>query len=159
MTQLQLGDELKDVVTGKTGVAVSKEYSINGCVRFGLCLESASTDTPKYYYADADALEVVTKQKVKARLDRDKHVIDFGDYVECLISGYKGIVTGRTEYLFRCDRISVQGKYTKEHKADEAYEIDAKVLRILKKNAAKLEKKTSEPQKLAGCSTASRKEV
>jgi hypothetical protein len=58
---IELGQEVKDKVTGFTGIAISKVIYLNGCVQF--CVKPRKTkkdgDMPDGHYIDVEQLEVV----------------------------------------------------------------------------------------------------
>ncbi len=52
-------------------------------------------------------------------------MFNLGDRVKDRISGLKGIVIGRTQWLFGCERITVQPETEKDNKPAESFCIDA----------------------------------
>jgi hypothetical protein len=69
-----------------------------------------------------------------------KFIIELGSEVESNISGFHGIVTGRTEYLNGCNRYIVQPKVKKDDmKLPDSYWFDEMELIVI--SPPKLEKK------------------
>lgn len=150
--QIELGDEVQDVITKRKGTVVSMRHSIWRCrqpVVYFQDFQGKGQDRTVCY--DAGQLKLLKSGVIKPNKDTsDMPVIEFGDEVEDLISGYKGICVAREEFLFRCDRIQVQPRLKAgDNKLDEGFEMDCQSVKIIKKNVVKKEK-TSEPQKTAG---------
>jgi len=63
---VKIGDKVKDIVTGFTGIAVAKTEWLNGCSRFGVqsdvLKDGMPTDTQWF---DAPQLELVEADKVR----------------------------------------------------------------------------------------------
>lgn len=66
-------------------------------------------------------------------------MINLGDEVRDIISGFQGIATARHTYLQGCDRISVQPPIDKEGKLPEAESFDEPQLEAVKAKKAKRE--------------------
>ncbi|RJQ58023.1 MAG: hypothetical protein C4530_11460 [Desulfobacteraceae bacterium] len=70
MIRIQLGDEVKDRVTGYKGIAVAHTRYLQGCDRFSV---QASVDkdgkVPDWQSFDAPQLDVVKSGKVKSQFD------------------------------------------------------------------------------------------
>lgn len=66
---INLGDKVKDKVTGFTGVAVSKVEYLNGCIQFCVTpkIKSKENKMPDGVYIDQQQLEVVGKKTVVKR--------------------------------------------------------------------------------------------
>ena len=68
---IELGQKVKDIVTGFTGIATSKVEFLNGCIQFHVIPKMAtpkkgeSPKFPKGEYIDVEQLELVGKSKVK----------------------------------------------------------------------------------------------
>ena len=61
--------------------------------------------------------------------------INLGDRVQDKITGIKGIVVARTEWLFGCVRITLQPEKSKEGKPADNYTIDEPQAKIITKKA------------------------
>lgn len=58
--EIQLGNRVKDIVTGFTGIASSKIEYLNGCVQFGVKPKvEKDGKMPEIYYIDVQQLEFV----------------------------------------------------------------------------------------------------
>lgn len=64
--QIELGDAVKDLISGFQGVAVAKTEWLNGCIRWTLQPESMSKDgaSKATETFDAQQLDVIKKHKV-----------------------------------------------------------------------------------------------
>ncbi|HAM56249.1 MAG TPA: hypothetical protein DCQ64_12950 [Candidatus Rokubacteria bacterium] len=67
--------------------------------------------------------------------DRGGHMIQLGDRVRDNITGFEGVATGRTEYLYGCVRICIEPSALQEGKPIEAIWFDEQ--RLDKASAAK----------------------
>lgn len=60
MKSIELGNKVKCMVTGFTGIAVSKVYYINGCIQYGVKGNvKKDGDMPSTEYIDEQQIEVV----------------------------------------------------------------------------------------------------
>lgn len=62
---------------------------------------------------------------------------ELGDEVECKVTGFKGIVTGVSQWLTGCDKVSVQAPIQKDGKYGESFWIDKAAVTILKRGKVK----------------------
>jgi hypothetical protein len=60
-------------------------------------------------------------------------MLNFGDEVEDIASGFRGIVTSRSEFMSGCTRYGVQPKVTKEGTLPQTEGFDENQLRVIKK--------------------------
>jgi len=59
-------------------------------------------------------------------------MIKIGETVKDIVTGFKGVVTSRTEYLYGCTRLGVQPKADKDGKMPEAQWFDEPALTKVK---------------------------
>ena len=64
-------------------------------------------------------------------------MINLGDEVIDTVSGFKGIVVSRTEFLHGCYRIGVQPKMKKDGKLEESRGFDEPQLKLVKPKKVK----------------------
>lgn len=64
-------------------------------------------------------------------------MINLGDEVICKVTGFKGIVTAKTDYIHGCTRLSVQPKVSKDGKLPEMQAFDEPQLKVLNKAIVK----------------------
>lgn len=65
MTQINLGDKVRDKTSGFTGIATSKTEFLNGCIQFGVQGKSFKNHLPDAVAIDQQSLELVNKPKAK----------------------------------------------------------------------------------------------
>jgi hypothetical protein len=66
---INLGDKVKDVVTGLTGIAVAKTHYLQGCARFAVQPQDLKDGRPvEVYWVDEPQLEVVEAGVVKPKI-------------------------------------------------------------------------------------------
>lgn len=110
--EARLGDQVRDRVSGFTGVVTVLHRFLQGCDRMsvqppadeeGKLIEVESFDAPD--------LEVTKEQFVSYHGQRDKSYtgeVELADKVRDRVSGFEGIATARHISLNGCDLISVQ---------------------------------------------------
>lgn len=62
MSDVELGDKVRDVVSGLIGIAVSEIRYMNGCLQYGVQSEYKDGKMPQTEYIDAGQLVQVKKQ-------------------------------------------------------------------------------------------------
>lgn len=68
---VDLGDQVRDLVTGLVGIVTTITLCLNGCRRIGVQPPMGSDGKhPDAWVIDEGQLEVTIKQKVKAKADR-----------------------------------------------------------------------------------------
>jgi hypothetical protein len=150
--KIELGDRVKDPISGKTGIVVMLGISLQGCNQAGVTFPSKDENysPSNVYMFDRPQLEIVKKGVIKPNKKHDQPAIELGDLCEDLITKIKGVATYREVYLYRCDRISVQPQSKDKRTVEDAFSVDAMTLKVLKKGHVTL-KETSEPQNNVGC--------
>jgi hypothetical protein len=133
---VELGSEVKDLVTGFQGIAVSEIEWLNGCYRYtirppvgkdGKILDDATFDGPQ--------LKTVKTGAVKANPTRDNPDIELGAEVKDSVTGFRGIAVARMRWISGNVTIGVQPKFKKKEKEVPGIE----TFNVL--NAISLEKK------------------
>lgn len=114
----QLGDEVKDILSGVKGIAISKATWMYGCVRFKIQVVKKGSPAMEAdcFWADSPQVQVVKagtfKRTTYIKLATD---IELGDKVKSLITEFEGIVTCVTEHLFIPNTATIQGKSDKKN--------------------------------------------
>ncbi len=64
--RFNIGDEVKDKVTGMKGIVMVQAFYATGCSHFGIQQRSVSKEgkTPNYEYFDESRLELITEKVV-----------------------------------------------------------------------------------------------
>ena len=69
-------------------------------------------------------------------------MVNLGDEVKDLITGFQGIVTAKTDYIYGCTRVQVQPPVGKDGKIPETGTFDAPGLKVIK--AAKIKRASND---------------
>lgn len=56
---------------------------------------------------------------------------NLGDLVKCMVTGFKGIVIGKSEFLHGCTRVGIQAPVGKDGKITEAQWIDEPQCKVI----------------------------
>jgi hypothetical protein len=67
-TYLVMGQEVREIASGQTGIITSRVVHLNGCVHFGVTTKCTDNKNPDVFYVDHKRLELVgdgIKDKVK----------------------------------------------------------------------------------------------
>jgi len=68
--EIELGDKVKDKVTGFTGIAVAKTEFLNGCVQYSVAAKVGKDNKmPEEIGIDEQSLKVITKNKKPKKED------------------------------------------------------------------------------------------
>lgn len=62
---------------------------------------------------------------------------ELGDKVKCKVTGFTGIVIGKSKHLYGCDRVGVQPPVDKDGKALDAMWADIDAVEVLEKAVVK----------------------
>ncbi|MBA7689582.1 hypothetical protein ES703_98090 [subsurface metagenome] len=62
MKEIELGDKVRDTVSGLIGIAVSEIKYLNGCLQYGVQAPFQDGKLPNAEYIDVGQLVVVTKR-------------------------------------------------------------------------------------------------
>lgn len=72
-----------------------------------------------------------------------KTIIELGDKVEDIYTGFKGIAVAKTEFINGCIQIEVLPKVDKDNKQAEPLGIDEKSLKVISKKKKPVKKKST----------------
>jgi hypothetical protein len=67
MSEIKLGQKVRDIVSGAEGVVVAKTEYLNGCVQFGVRPRSTDGTYPNTTYFDAEWLEVIDETSIQVK--------------------------------------------------------------------------------------------
>jgi len=111
---IELGDTVKDRISGYTGVVTGINYYLYSSPRINVKSKELNNGIPlEEQVFDEVELEIVEKQTIEI-LVTDKPDISFMDVVEDTVTGFKGKVVGITAFLTGCFRIGIQGDAMKD---------------------------------------------
>lgn len=143
MEKVELGDRVKDSITGFEGIVTGVFHWITGCdtcqvkpqdlLKEGTSIASESFDVTR--------LEILKKGVIKIDIPTPNATtsIECGDKVRDKITPFSGIVTGVFKWLTGSATCQVQPQELKDNKSLEAEVFDAVRLDVLKKGAIKVD--------------------
>lgn len=68
-------------------------------------------------------------------------MVELGDEARCIVTGFKGIVSGRFEWLNGCVRCQLQPRVGKDGKFRESKDFDIEQLEVVRKRKVVIAKK------------------
>lgn len=148
---VQLGDEVKDVVTGFKGIIIVRHIDTEGEDRFTVQPPIGDDGKiPDKHSFDGSSLEVTTPGKVS--FDPAKTVdspFELGDEVKDKFTGFQGTAVCRHIFLNNCSQFSIQPpvKKNKELPDARAFDQDRVVLVKARNKKPKKEERTGGPEK------------
>ena len=110
MKKVLLGQKVKDVVTGFTGIAVAQTFQKNSVTRISVQPPmSADGKVPDAFDFDECQLQVLDETRV-IEIEPNQVLFQFGDEAVHTNSGFKGKVARFATYLNGCIHIALQRK-------------------------------------------------
>ncbi len=106
-----LGDRARDRISGFTGIVDSVSCYLKGSMRMGMRPEALDKDGMPGLVQDFDQLQLVLVEKGVHRpypVAAANPPVALGDRVKDKITGFSGIVTSTTDFLYGCRRIGVR---------------------------------------------------
>lgn len=70
MSNIKLGDKVRDKISGFVGIVTSKTEFLNGCVQYGIQGKSVKNHIPEPIAIDDKSLELVNPPKEKIKKER-----------------------------------------------------------------------------------------
>lgn len=141
MSNIKLGDLVKDGITGVQGVCTAIGTCLNNVDR--VCIQRLAEEGEKHkdvvsdsYWFDMPQIQLVQSDYLDKNLivESDISNITLGDDVEHTFTGYKGYVTQVAIWISGCIRIAVQSKeFDKDGQMKDALWFSDKELKIIKK--------------------------
>jgi len=133
MKEPQLGQQVKDIITGFSGVVVAKTRYLHGVCRASVQPRDLKDGgIQKEQDFDLNQLSIVDEEIVHIVPENDP-VVSMGDKVYCSMTEFQGIVWAICTYINGCRRMGVAPKVTKDNKIENQW-FDEGQLRILRKN-------------------------
>jgi len=67
--EIKLGQKVKDIVSGLTGITIAKVEYLNGCVQYAVKpkMKEKDTETPQAEYIDVEQLQVINDGIIKKK--------------------------------------------------------------------------------------------
>lgn len=148
--EIKLGSTVTDVTTGFTGTATSRNEMFNGNVQYAVTPKSKDGLTMSEPYAiDVAQLKVKAKGVSNIAVDPQPHDFKIGQEVECILSGFKGCISGITTFLNGCVYVEIV-KPANEAKKTEAQNMFVSTARVRHVGDGVMKKMTPKPAKATG---------
>jgi len=143
---VEVGDEVKDQITGFKGIAMARTNFLYGCVRIEVQPQKLKADKniEESVYFDETQLIVIKKQAVVGNRFLVPSHIQVGDEVKDIVTGYKGIANCTHESLFGYAMVSIQPQGTKDGKIMDPIYFNVGRIEVLKKNKIEPTEKSKE---------------
>lgn len=110
---LKIGQTMRDLTTGFTGIAINRSTMLNGTVQYNLQPRVKDDTYPDAISIDENLLETVDEGvSAKATPSTYTSNIRLGNTVKDLVTGIVGIATMSSEYLNGCTQFHVSHKGT-----------------------------------------------
>ena len=136
MSEVTLGDQVKDKITGFTGIALYKEYQLTGCTLIGVASQELKDGRPQdVYWIVQDRLEVIMPQLFEYKND-DPCSVQLGDKVESLAEGFQGLCTAIGYGLFSATRVTITPTdLNKKSEVRSAWSFDHTQVKVIEEQA------------------------
>lgn len=145
---INLGSEVKDLVTGFQGIAVARTQFLNGCYRISVQPPmSKEGKVPENETFDEPQLKLVKEGKVTEVVSHTSPEYDLGDEVIDTVTNFKGIAVARTTWLNGTTRTAIQPKMQKDGKVPEPLSANEAGVKVFgkKKVVKTIQRKTGGP--------------
>lgn len=108
--KLYLGHEAKDLVTGFSGIVDQQAWGIEGATKVSIQRKFRDDDKeyPNSYYFDSPTVEFGKRVEGLPEHKLPTFLYNFGDYVEDVVTGIRGLVVQKCFYLNGCIQYKVQ---------------------------------------------------
>ena len=146
--KINLGAHVEDTLTGFTGIVAGRSDWLYGCRRYvvqpvGVGADGKMFDSGSF---DEDALQVL--QDCTDYQNRGDFQFNLGAEAEDKVTGFTGVITGRSEWMHGCRRYVIQPKGTnKDGKIFETETFDEAALNLLKDFKEQTVSNTGGPQR------------
>lgn len=130
MSEIKLGDRVKDVYTGLHGIATARYLFLYGCSR--ICVEPTELKDGKPVESstfDEQRVEIVEPGQRVAPQDVPR--IKLGDKVKDRMTGFAGVATARYTYLHNTPRIYVESSELKDGKPIDGHGFEEERLELV----------------------------
>lgn len=135
MKTAQLGNEVRDLTSGITGIAVYKAVSLNGNIRLGVQPKAKddARDLPNCLEIDVQSVEIIGEGKEPFVRCVEDTGIELGQEVQDIVTNMRGTVVKRYDSLSGCVQYAVQPKGSGKDLFPQAYVIDYAQLKVVGK--------------------------
>lgn len=132
---IELGDRVKDPLSGLAGITIAITIWLHGSVRVSLQQEGTREGKPHEATGfDQSQLTVIDKRVITPMVMQGTGPkINLGDRVKDPITKLTGIVTAHTVWLHGCDRVMVQPEKLEGGRPADEIGYDANALELVKR--------------------------
>ena len=145
----KLGDQVKDEISGLSGIAVGMNYWLNGCIRVGIQPKTKKGEftIPETQWADSNQIKVVKSEMMKPK--KLAHtLVELGDLVKDTITGFSGAAVACSKWLNGTVRIAIQPPMKKgENVPPDSHWVDCEYILVVEKGKFPIAKKPTEGPK------------
>ncbi len=141
---VELGDTVRDKITGFEGIAIEMATYLNGCVQFEVQPPiNKEGKIPDSVWIDEQQLVVIEVSEIEVKvIPKEVIMIELGNEVRDTLLGFEGIAISRNISITGYIQYEVQPKKDKEDKLPDSAYVNAKFLEVTKaKNEKKKPKK------------------
>lgn len=153
-TKFNLGDRVRDTLTGIEGVVVGYYFHLSGCQYIEALpdTEVGATKAPDVNYGPEERYELVAEEVVTIKVPEigSCHV-KLGDEVKDSLSGYKGHATIIQIPLHGVGRICIDPGVGKDGKMLDGFFFDEQRVEVIKPKAPPVAEAMPEERKKRGC--------
>ena len=132
MFQYDLGDELKEEITGMKGIVMAKTLHLNGCRHYAIQPALVKGAMQGWIDHDESRFALVKRQKVSFKIHDEECKIELGDEVKDFPTGLLGIVVGICYYYDGTIYFQVQPSKVIDGKMPEGVTLSAARLTLVK---------------------------
>jgi hypothetical protein len=147
-TEWQLAEVLRDWDSDMAFAVEAERERCRRCVAGAVVTTGAGTS---WVLAPLDVLKAITSTNKPKEFSGMNFKIELGTKVKDRVTGYAGIVIGRTEWLYGCRRYTVQTQEMKDGKPVDSMGFDEDALEVL--DAESLHIKAHKPANTGGPET------
>lgn len=152
-SEIKLGDEVKDKISGFQGIVTADALFVAGCRRIRVQSQKLHDGEPvKGHWFDEPNLQMVKKNALPPTYKQPKQTVKLGDRIEDKITGFKGIAVARTIFYAAPPDITVAPEALEDGtKLKDPYAFNENQLKVVKKQKEKepTNKPTGGPQQPA----------
>ena len=128
----KLGDEVRDKITGLTGVLMNRFYHLSGCDRFAFEPAPLDNKLADPVHVAAERLELVAAHPDRHRDEVPDATICLGDVVRDKVTGIQGKASIWNVPLHGAMQIAIEPGYNhKELRMSETYFVDEHLVEVI----------------------------
>lgn len=144
---VEVGDTVRDVVTGFTGIVKAIVRWHHACNRIIVQPRDLEDKKSNYVQAthtfDEPEIEITQKKTITLSVTPETTDLKIGDLVKDTFTAFQGKISGFAEYLNGCLRVAVQPYDLKEGKTIEEEWFPASQLKLIQEEVKPLVKKAT----------------